>query len=70
MFGWLKKKVVAVGLVAVSLIAPSMAEDAVISLPALDLSSLTTWIVGIGGTLIAISGTMYAIKRAQRFLGG
>lgn len=65
-----KKAVVAAGLVSVGFIAPVMAEDVTVQLPALDLAPLMTWIIGISGTILAIAATIFAVRKANRFLGG
>ena len=43
--------------------------EEVITLPALDLSNIHTWIIGIGATMLMITASIYGIRRANGFLG-
>lgn len=66
------KAVVVAGLIAVGSVAPVLAAegDVTVQLPALDLAPLMTWIIGISGTILAIAATIFAVRKANRFLGG
>lgn len=70
LFSRSKKAVVSTGFVVVGVLSPVMAQDVTFTLPSLDLAPLMTWIVGISGTIIAISATIFAVRKANRFLGG
>lgn len=67
-----KKAVVVAGLVVVGSVAPVFADSSsvTVQLPALDLVPLMTWIIGLSGTILAIGATIFAVRKANRFLGG